>query len=299
MSETNLTRLDRRVVVLLDHPDDTASRQQGVSATVERVHRIHGTSLIWEASQLLQVGASTFATACTIFHRFYHQRSLMEFDVWSVAMASMLLTSKIEEEPHSLKTLINVFCLLYRKRTILVKAENETEVEIVTSHPLNKCFDNAKSLPLEAKRTLLKSIALPNALGPVYKEWHQQISQMERVILTQLGFMLYWIPDSHPHKFILYFCRVLETADPKFAQRAWNYCNDSCRLDLCTRFESEVIVSYSHSVPASARLNDSCKGFLFHLGLLSYLPCSISRSCQFDILPGATKYFPPWTRRHG
>lgn len=259
MRGKNLTVLDRSVVVIVDSPDDTASRRQGASQSVERLHRMHGTSLIWESSQLLQVGASTFASACIIFHRFFNQYSLMEYDVWSVAMASTLLASKIEEEPHAFKTLINVYSFVYRKRIIATEI-GEKQIMSVLEHPSIAYLDLAKSSSIKDKLSLLKSAPLPSPLGPVREEWHKQIFEMEQIMLRHLGFTLFWIPDSHPHKFILYFCRVLEIDDSKFTQRAWNFCNDSCRLDLCVRFASEVIVSDHiqqklHRAPTSSPLS--------------------------------------------
>jgi hypothetical protein len=272
MSENNLTLLDRSVVVIVDSPDDTASRRQGTSQSVERLHRMHGTSLIWESSQLLQVGASTFASACIIFHRFFNQYSLIEYDVWSVAMASTLLATKIEEEPHAFKTLINVYSYVYRKR-IFATEIGEKQIMSVLEHPSIACLDLAKSSSTEEKLSLLKSTPLPRPLGPVREEWHKQISEMEQIMLRHLGFTLFWIPDSHPHKFILYFCRVLEIDDSKFTQRAWNFCNDSCRLDLCVRFASEVIVSDHTSADAS------CASFLSSVALTSFQFLGVCGHC--------------------
>jgi len=241
--KNHLSLLDRSVPTVLETPDETASSKQGISVPTERLHRIHGTSLMFEASKLLSLGASTFATACTIFHRFFHQSSLLEYDVWSVAMASTLLATKIEEEPHTIKSLVHAFAHLYRKRLIVTAP---IEQEQIWDHAAIANIPEAKTWSIEEKESKLAQMPLPNnKLGPVYQEWHKRVFHMEAIVLRQLGFTLYWIPDSHPHKFILYFCRVLELNDSKFAQRAWNYCNDSCRLDLCARYQAEVIASSS------------------------------------------------------
>lgn len=77
------------------------------------------------------------------------------------------------------------------------------------------------------------------SFSPAYREWRDAVANAESVVLRELGFTLHWIPDSHPHRFILYFARVVGL-DRDAARRAWRYCNDSCRIDLCARFDAEV-----------------------------------------------------------
>lgn len=61
----------------------------------------------------------------------------------------------------------------------------------------------------------------------------------ERYILKDLGFCFYSI-SNHPHKFILYLIKLLDGSS-ELAQIAWNYLNDSCRLDLALRYESQIL----------------------------------------------------------
>eukprot|EP00934_Nitzschia_sp_Nitz4_P001730 Nitzschia sp. Nitz4//scaffold2_size372955//63787//65101//NITZ4_000373-RA/size372955-snap-gene-0.65-mRNA-1//-1//CDS//3329546626//1730//frame0 len=250
-----LTILDRSVPILLPDADDSPSRKAKVSLRLERLHKLHGTSLIFESSKLLGLNASTYATACTIFHRFYHQVSLTDMDVWSVAMSSVLLATKVEEEPQTLKAIIHAFSLLYRKRLVVISVPPEKELLLQQpnsdstldawdwSHPYLQHTQVAKEWTIPEKERRLRQIPLPMKLGPVYKEWHQQACEVEAKILRQLGFTLHWIPDSHPHRFILYFCQALGLTEVSLTQRAWNYCNDSCRLDLCVRYSSEIIAA--------------------------------------------------------
>ena len=230
-----LTRLDRSLALILENPDQTPSRHAGITAEVERLHRFHGISVIFESSCGLQLGSSTCATACTIFHRFYHSCSLTEYDVWSVAIASTLLATKVEEDPKTLKQIIEEYSKIYGRRMILSEFDfgegesitNETPNDNNTKSSSNKlalssthlmCLEDVISKwPDNSKRQKVY-LRLPqqlNKLGPVYKEWHQEISKMESVLLRQLGFTFYWISDSHPHKFLLDFCQVLELDQDK------------------------------------------------------------------------------------
>ncbi|GAX22986.1 hypothetical protein FisN_15Hh118 [Fistulifera solaris] len=249
------TTLDRRIVPVLPKPEDTASRRDGVSVATERYHRLHGTSLLLDAADALNVSsASCYATACVLFHRFYHQISLREVDVWSAAMGSFLLAVKIEELTISLKQVIATFLRLYRKRKMILLEDDEV-VQWIMKQP-SIAYDSSAALPFAQKDSLIRendnTSASINPFGPLWKEWQEVVIETENKILRALGFTVYWIPDHHPHKFILYVLRVLEVDSHKgLAQLAWNYCNDSCRLDLCVRFEAHLMACAAICLAAS------------------------------------------------
>lgn len=240
---TNRSLLDRSVVVLLedDALDDTPSRKDGISANVERLHRLQGTSLIFSASHLIdELSADSYATACCIFHRFFHQVSLKECDVWSVAMASTQLAAKMHEKQVSLRQILLAFSHQFRKRR-LVLVKEQGDCERILEQPSIAASEMAPA-SFNDKLKKLKEVPAFSPTGPHFKEWHDTAVNAENRILRQLGFTLYWIPDHHPHKFLLHFLQILEIDnDKEFASAVWNYCNDICRLDLCVRFEADIL----------------------------------------------------------
>ena len=178
------------------------SQKDKIDPTEELLYRVYGCELIQEAGILLKLPQVVMATGQNIFHRFFYRKSLERFDSFTVAMGSILLASKIEEKLKYLRDIIFVFHHIYQRR---------------------KCL---KLKPLE--------------LGGVrYTEWKNELITMERYLLKELGFSFYNILD-HPHRYILYYVKMLDGSS-ELSQIAWNYLNDSLRLDLSLRYPAEEI----------------------------------------------------------
>ena len=178
------------------------SRKDGIQEAEEKLHRIYGCELIQEAGILLKLPQVVMVTGQIVLHRFFYRRSLQNDDAFTVAMGSVLIASKIEEKQKILREIVLVFHYMYQKRNNL-KIEN---------------------LVLGGQR---------------YNQWKDALAKIERIILKELGFIFYNTIDQ-PHKYIIYMVNMLDGSET-LAQKAWNYLNDSMRLDLILRYCEEVI----------------------------------------------------------
>lgn len=142
-------------------------------------------------------------TAQNLLQRFFYRKPLTKFDAFSVAMGCMLLAMKIEEDPRQPRAVVLVFHRMFERRMGV---------------------EPSSVIPPESLRAL-----------------RDEMLRVELHVLKELGFGFYNIMD-HPHKFILYYLRVLDLdIEGDVSQRAWNYVNDSLRTDLSLRFRSEVV----------------------------------------------------------
>ncbi|KAG5176928.1 cyclin-like protein, partial [Tribonema minus] len=180
------------------------SKDHGVDWETETQHRAWGCELIQEAGILLRLPQVVMCTGQTLLQRFYYRKSLTKFDAFSVAMGCVLLAAKLEEAiGHTrVRDVVMVFHRMYLRR---------------------------RGLPLE----------FLELGGTVYAELKTEMIRVERYVLKDLGFGFYNIMD-HPHKFILYYVRVLGW-ELEATQRVWSYLNDALRTDLCLRYRAEVI----------------------------------------------------------
>ena len=250
-NQSKRTRLDRSLKIVFngqagdDNADDTPSRRVGILGDTERLYRLYGASLIHQASLLLSkcsgIRPSTTITAMVIFQRLYHRISLQTLDVWAAAMGALFCAAKTEEIPLTARQVIVAFVHLYRRRR-LIMVENKSTMDQLQQSPHVIVAPRTATLEYADKQqTLQKEVPALSSAGPIWKEWFDALVQAEGQILRSLGFLLYWIPNEHAHRFVPGFLHALGLESKSLSQQVWNACNDAYRLDICVRFSAEVI----------------------------------------------------------
>jgi len=111
-----LSRDFSRVLITLENvliPEEklseTPSMQDGLDKEIETDLRVLGCELIQTAGILLKLPQVAMATGQVIFQRFYYSKSFIKHNMEVVAMASIMLASKIEECPRRNRDVVNVF----------------------------------------------------------------------------------------------------------------------------------------------------------------------------------------------
>nr|XP_044619830.1 cyclin-Q isoform X1 [Equus asinus] len=86
---------------------DVARGAEGRPAPEARVH-FRVTRFIMEAGVKLGMQSIPIATACTIYHKFFCEINLDAYDPYLVAMSSLYLAGKVEEQHLRTRDIINV-----------------------------------------------------------------------------------------------------------------------------------------------------------------------------------------------
>lgn len=175
-------------------------------------YRIFACDIIENAGILLNLPQVALTTAQILLQRVYHASdyTFNKYYLDVTSMAALFLAAKIEEYPRKASEVIHAF-----------------------SHVIS------------AK--LRRNIALSKSQ---HEKVREELITAERILLKTLGFNLL---SSYPHMILVnYYLAMVRQLDreqnvwreldnKRLLQLAWNYCNDSLRLDVFIRYSKEVV----------------------------------------------------------
>ncbi len=182
---------------------ESPSRKHAISSDEERSMRVYGSELIQHAAIQLKLSTSTCATAQILFHRFYFRQSMRKYSVERMSPACLYLAAKVEEQPQPISNVLEVFHYMTCARL---------------------------------KKPHVALCEMPDAF---VGEKRMDLTKMESLLLTQLGFIIH---TELPYKFLCAYLGFLGlSTNHELAQRAWNYSNDVFRSDACVRYDAPTL----------------------------------------------------------
>eukprot|EP00757_Euglenozoa_sp_SAG-D1_P021881 gene21881-1265_t len=130
---------------------DTPSAKAGVAWSVEDELRHYGCELIQNSGILLRLSQVVMARAMTLLHRFYYRRSLTEFDVRNLALASLFLSTKLEEQPKKVRHILTTY------DRVMKKMENPKEKDPKTLDIASSVWFGSHCLSLGVSPKMVKN----------------------------------------------------------------------------------------------------------------------------------------------
>ncbi|GAA5971633.1 hypothetical protein JCM11641_000666 [Rhodosporidiobolus odoratus] len=155
----------------------------GLRPSDERKARQDAIKFVWKLKDGLGVRQSVVTTAATFIHRFYMRESVQTWDVLLLAGAATFLACKNEEEPRSIKLLVQLLMDIRRNPTGRIEAKGH---HIDRNNP---AFDPLRSKLVACEEALLRVLCFdltvrdPHwiALKAVKKSWANEPERADKV----------------------------------------------------------------------------------------------------------------------
>ncbi|KWU41744.1 cyclin-like protein, partial [Rhodotorula sp. JG-1b] len=155
------------------------------------------------------------STAATFLHRFYMRETMQQYDPVTAAVAAFFLACKSEEEPRSIKALVQ----------FLLEATRDQ------------------------RRFRVDRIAAPQTDLPEFQKLRAKVLTYEEAILRSL---CYDLTVRNPHWYAVNTAKQVWTGGDgevetgkRVAQVAWTFLNDSLALPLCLLYRPQLIAGAS------------------------------------------------------
>ncbi|KNH08578.1 hypothetical protein XU18_0921 [Perkinsela sp. CCAP 1560/4] len=263
--------------------DQTPSAQEFVHVQTEQEMRCLAWEIVRTAAILLKADIFVATRAMTLLHRLYAHVSMRECDVWEAALASFVLSLKLEEYQRKLGDIVRVFVRLqYRYLDMSAAALRQQPSGPDTPQPPNPgSFAENTSIQQE---NIVRAAMEERKL----EEITARITQHERLILKSSGYIC---SVGQPHLYVAPLCAVaLEGIDSlrstlhsnhtsetsneiafnhsyfvtenisildAFIQKAWNFVSDSYETTLCCRESARSVAGAAVFLVVCANLKHS------------------------------------------
>lgn len=190
------------------------SVRAGLTVQQELHGRARAIKRLWTLRNYQTVHQPVISTAATFLHRFYMRETMQQYDPVTAAVAAFFLACKSEEEPRSIKALVQ----------FLLEATRDQ------------------------RRFRVDRIAAPQTDLPEFQKLRAKVLTYEEAILRSL---CYDLTIRNPHWYAVNTAKQVWTGaeevetGKRVAQVAWTFLNDSLALPLCLLYRPQLIAAAS------------------------------------------------------